>query len=261
MQLLRAIACVSIIAAHCVAYAEISYGLPGGTLDYPLRYSMLNCATLFLSLSGFLLTGELHRGETTPAAFLKKKVFRLYPGYWLAIILAVLLRLAFLQTVQTNGAFWRIFLLLPGEGVPYLLNGEWTMICDVLYYLIAIPFLSKKAIRFFPIFLILWTAGIVAVGCLGWPVMTIQIGLPQFLFITVRLSFVTGCFAWYLFKKATPYLLKLPQFIYWIACIALLLIYALIDQHGATPKLRSPAMVPCPFQQMVGDMTLFPTHL
>ena len=48
LQLLRAIACVSIIAAHCVAYANFSYNIPVVKLDYPFRYSMLNSAKLFL---------------------------------------------------------------------------------------------------------------------------------------------------------------------------------------------------------------------
>ncbi|NCE65449.1 hypothetical protein D1159_12895 [Pseudoflavonifractor sp. 524-17] len=62
LQFLRGICCVFIIIAHCVAYGEMSFQVPIGTHDYPFRYSMLQCATLFLALSGFFLASEVQRG-------------------------------------------------------------------------------------------------------------------------------------------------------------------------------------------------------
>lgn len=108
LQLLRGICCVSIIIAHCVAYGEMSFEVPIGTHDYPFRYSMLQCATLFLALSGFFIACEVKRGGEAKT-FLKKKFSRIFPTYWLAIALAVLLRMAFQQTLFPHPHFWRIF--------------------------------------------------------------------------------------------------------------------------------------------------------
>ena len=71
LQLLRGVGCILIVIAHCVAYSEAAYNFPLGTLDYPLRYGMLSCANLFLSLSGFSLTAEIYR-SCNLIDFLKK---------------------------------------------------------------------------------------------------------------------------------------------------------------------------------------------
>ncbi len=232
LQILRAIFCVSIIAAHCVASAEISYGLPIGAWDYPFRYSMLGFARLFLALTGFLLTGEIIRGGNNAATFAKKKALRIYPGYWVAILLAIIVRLLFLQTVNTNGHFWRIFLLLPCDtAAPYLLNGEWTLICDVLYYIIALPFLSPKRKRFFPLFVLTWLTAIIVAGCCGYWVFQIDLGFPQFFLMSAHVPFIMGCFSRYAWEKWKSKLPHIPQFALW-GVIAVLLSLFIITQRG-----------------------------
>lgn len=209
LQLLRGICCVSIIIAHCVAYGEMAFQVPIGTHDYPFRYSMLQCATLFLALSGFFLAGEIQRGDSGKT-FLKKKFARIFPTYWLAIALAVLLRMAFQQTFAPHPHFWRIFFLIPLEA-PYLLNGEWTLLCDMLYYLIGAVFIGHKRSRFFPAFLAAWGCVLLVGVWFLYPNLGAYFYLPQMLIAPVHLSFLAGCCAWYAHERFGSLLQQFSQ--------------------------------------------------
>lgn len=191
------------------SYGEMSFEVPIGTHDYPFRYSMLQCATLFLALSGFFIACEVKRGGEAKT-FLKKKFSRIFPTYWLAIALAVLLRMAFQQTLFPHPHFWRIFFLIPLDA-PYLLNGEWTLLCDMLYYLIGAVFIGPKRSRFFPVFLAVWgSALLVGVG-IFYPNLGLHPYLPEMLIAPAHLSFLSGCCAWYAHEKFGSSLQKIPQ--------------------------------------------------
>lgn len=209
LQLLRGVCCVSIIIAHCVAYGEMSFQVPIGTHDYPFRYSMLQCATLFLALSGFFLAGEVQRGDSGKT-FLKKKFARIFPTYWLAIALAVLLRMAFQQTFAPHPHFWRIFFLIPMDA-PYLLNGEWTLLCDMLYYLIGAAFIGHKRSRFFPAFLGVWGCALLVGVRILYPNLGLYSYLPEMLIAPAHLSFLAGCCAWYAHERFGSLLQQIPR--------------------------------------------------
>mgnify|MGYP001028678086 CR=1 FL=1 len=171
---------------------------------------MLQCATLFLALSGFFLTGEIRRGGDGKT-FLKKKFARIFPTYWLAIALAVLLRMAFQHTFSPHPHFWRIFFLIPLDA-PYLLNGEWTLLCDMLYYLIGAIFISDRRSRFFPAFLAIWGSTLIVGVRLLYPNLGIHSYLPEMLIAPAHLSFLAGCCAWYAHERFAFLLQKISRF-------------------------------------------------
>lgn len=216
LQFLRGVCCLCIAAAHGVAFAEFAYGVPTGTWDYPFRYSMLQCAYLFLTITGFFLAKEIAAGGNA-VIFLKKKFARIFPTYWVGIFFALAIYAIFQHPVPTNSYFWRIFFLLPFDA-PYLLNGEWTLIYDVFYYLIGALFLScEKLRRQFPLFLTAYAAVIITVAAVYltnynqlypyYPLMPLS---------PAHLSFLVGCAAWYAFNWLKKRKFSIPQWSCWL---------------------------------------------
>ncbi|NCE65450.1 acyltransferase [Pseudoflavonifractor sp. 524-17] len=141
---------------------------------------------------------------------MKKKFARIFPTYWLAIALAVLLRMVFQQTFAPHPHFWRIFFLIPLDA-PYLLNGEWTLLCDMLYYLIGAVFIGQKRARFFSTFLAIWGCTLLMEVNIFYPNLGLHPYLPEMLIAPAHLSFLSGCCAWYAHEKLGSLLQKIPQ--------------------------------------------------
>ena len=87
-QAIRAVACLSVVIAHLVYLIEVNYGMtPAVSLNYPTRYGMLDIATLFLAISGFIVAKTISKADehSNPLRFMLKRMARIYPTYWLAI--------------------------------------------------------------------------------------------------------------------------------------------------------------------------------
>lgn len=216
LQLLRGVCCLCIVAAHGVAFAEFAYGVPTGTWDYPFRYSMLQCAQLFLALTGFFLAKEIAAGGNS-FIFLKKKFARIFPTDWVGIFFALAIYATFQRAVPTNRYFWRIFFLLPFDA-PYLLNGEWTLIYDVFYYLVGALFLGHdKLRRRFPVFLAVYASLLIASAAFYLTNYNqLYPYFPQMPFSPAHLSFLAGCAAWYTYNWLKKQSFSIPQWVCWL---------------------------------------------
>jgi peptidoglycan/LPS O-acetylase OafA/YrhL len=105
---------------------------------------------LFFVISGYCIMASLYNlslKQESAWAFLKSRFWRLYPTYWLAFLLALILNLASspfnkvdLNTLLPNS--WQawlgnIFLIQPYIDVPYYVVVYWSLVIEVGFYLIA----------------------------------------------------------------------------------------------------------------------------
>jgi exopolysaccharide production protein ExoZ len=111
---------------------------------------------IFFVISGFIMSSVLLRTRQTPGVratwgFLKRRLIRIFPIYWLfALLESVRLlhgRGFFLQN------YFPSFLLLPGffPRYPLLLGASWTMIFEMFFYYVLAAILLVTAKRAVPV--------------------------------------------------------------------------------------------------------------
>ena len=150
IQLLRGIACTSIVVMHTLAYAELAYSLEfGKSLSFYGRYALLGMVHIFLVLSGFFVSKSiLGDGESkTPGQFLSQRIIRIYPVYWLAIGFVSVIQLLISGSSSVENNFWLGFLLLPNGS--YFLKDEWTLVYDILFFILCSFFVNKYTRKFY----------------------------------------------------------------------------------------------------------------
>lgn len=109
---------------------------------------------LFFLISGYIIPVSLAHAPSR-RAFWVRRIFRLFPLYWLSIGLTLLIGgPAPLPVVLANATMLQMFL-----GMPHLSAGYWTLGIEELFYLSAV-LLSCTSARAHPLLVALaWTAG------------------------------------------------------------------------------------------------------
>lgn len=138
LQALRGVAALLVVILHACVTLE-KYGSGAGTLfgDFRIGHSGID---LFFVLSGFLMmwTTAGRRGSAAEAwSFLKRRVVRVYPTYWLYFILvfaAVSIRPEWVNSsAAAHASLFKSFFLLPDEGMT-LVMVAWTLEYEVFFY-------------------------------------------------------------------------------------------------------------------------------
>lgn len=164
LDVLRVFAFASVVAGHqFFAYldqasrdpgaAAATRGLAGAIL--PLVWGGGAGVVVFFLVSGYIITHVLQVERT--ASFLVKRLFRIYPLYWAAILVEALVHALDGRTVDASPATWlpRLFLLGDLFNTPYALNNvEWTLRIEILFYVLMAlwrGFVFPRAMRWLPL--------------------------------------------------------------------------------------------------------------
>jgi exopolysaccharide production protein ExoZ len=140
VQLLRAIAVVLVIVLHVYAF-EPHAGL-GETLLPAVSVFGSSGVDLFFVISGFIMvftTNRLIPGVRAAAEFMRRRVLRVYPMYWIyssVLLLAFLISPSIFRRQDISSlSFVKSFMLYPQAQEPLLIVG-WTLIHEVYFYLV-----------------------------------------------------------------------------------------------------------------------------
>jgi exopolysaccharide production protein ExoZ len=141
IQVLRAIAALMIVVVHCVVQLKDRFNIKDA-----LPYGWASGVDIFFVISGFVMTVSSQSLIAAPrgmSVFLKRRIERIVPLYWMATTLKiVLVILSPGIAINTIGSRWHIissYLFLPtfNRGVPNpVLSVGWTLNYEMLFYLL-----------------------------------------------------------------------------------------------------------------------------
>lgn len=153
IQALRCIAALSVLFQHSLYLSGLAlHAQPNIFLQLKLgEFGVL----LFFFISGFIMMFQINK---TSSEFILHRFFRIYPPYFCALILAVLILTPTFGIHHFDFNFhWDLLLLPSGHanasfGVPY-----WTLIYEVFFYgIISLVLLTKNREKTLTILLLIW---------------------------------------------------------------------------------------------------------
>jgi peptidoglycan/LPS O-acetylase OafA/YrhL len=196
LQVLRAVAALLIVGFH-VAEWESHYGVRTPVVRGLRWYGGLGI-DLFFALSGFIITRahieQLGRPRAAPR-YLARRVWRIFPTYWVMMLAAAALGSAVLATPVFAPAWearWLYWLTLQPGGPPNaFIPPAWSLVYEMAFYVVfAGLFLVPRRVGF--ALLALWGAAIVATSAAGWKAAN---SYPALLLSPLILEFLFGCAA------------------------------------------------------------------
>lgn len=168
VQALRAAAALLVVGVH-VGNAngfEARYVSPAPVLTHVLGTAGWYGVDLFFVISGFIMTvttWSLFGSAKNGLTFLLRRITRIYPPYWIALVPILIVYLFYPGIVNSHSAvapdLVSSFLLLPQSGEPLLLV-SWTLVFEMAFYLVFALALRLPR-RWLPVVLFAWALSIV----------------------------------------------------------------------------------------------------
>ena len=212
LQILRGLAALAVVLYHTHCYLLMISNQPDTYFRFfDVRFSY--GARFFFVLSGFLMAYLI---DTSSDRFLLRRLVRIYPTYWLGVLVVVMVKMVLFDSIG-NAGFARSLTLLPqGKPINYVLGIEWTLIYEVFFYFVCALFTFERTRRWFPTFLGAWgIAVIVAESAFG--AQTLMIPQPQQVpFSLFNLLFIAGGLTYHVWKRV-----ERPSG--WVAAVGLIL--------------------------------------
>lgn len=142
LDYLRGISALLVLFFHYTTRYDMLYGHIG---NYPLMLSRGSFAVLmFFMLSGYLTFKGLDR--YAPCTFIKNRFFRLYPTYWICLIITMFLMILYMpdngltiKDFALNFTMLQLYL-----GAKFVDGAYWTLSCEVLFYVLIVLLLVFK---------------------------------------------------------------------------------------------------------------------
>jgi exopolysaccharide production protein ExoZ len=192
IQYLRGIAAVSVIYFHT--------GVNSANLAWPSyipRDFGKAGVDVFFVISGFIMVFVTSTRETSPRAFLLRRIIRVVPLYWFFTLLIIFDGLIYPAAMLNNAIAWpHIFLSLlfiphinpiTGSTEPFFKLG-WTLIYEMYFYAVFALLLLVRPISKRMILMVVWAAGAALVFELTKPVHAIPLVYTN----PIILEFVLG---------------------------------------------------------------------
>jgi exopolysaccharide production protein ExoZ len=217
LQYLRALAALCVVFFHAGHYlnelrgeGEIWSILPGVLGAFGVF--------LFFVISGYLMATLAQR--SVPTLFLAHRIIRIYPIYWIVLLLYFLVSAAIGQYVPFDP---QAILLIPGPGHAYALGVEWTLPFEMTFYLIVFLIILLRLQKALTAIAMVWGAGILALAQLH-PDLG-QDRFPQLLDVPLSrwtLPFLLGLLIPVAIQRGLPARLGLPIGVAFLASMTLI---------------------------------------
>src|SRR5665647_1276714 len=100
IQVLRFFAAIAVVAFHALGVAPNGFKVPESAISFVLSYGG-GGVDLFFVISGFIIFYAIHSAKRTPADFLRRRVERIVPLYFLVIFAVTILAMTLPATFGT----------------------------------------------------------------------------------------------------------------------------------------------------------------
>lgn len=168
LQVLRIVAAAAIVVLHVGSISRVYFRTCPELLEFVNPHFLGKGVTLFFCISGFVIMHSLN--STTPRRFLAARLLRIYPAFWMALVIALVLRCGCgSMAFPFDARLLRCLSLLPiASFEDYVLGVEWTLVFEVFFYVMAAMLALIGGPRFL---LIAGSAWLVAclIRVLYWP--------------------------------------------------------------------------------------------
>ena len=142
IQILRFVAAVSVIAFHALGVAPDGHKVPESIISFVLSYGGRG-VDLFFVISGFIIFYATHGTSLTPAEFLRRRVERIAPLYFVVIFAVTMLAITLPATFDTPNWYTPRHILKSLAFVAFT-DGEmpvvyvgWSLEYEMYFYLAA----------------------------------------------------------------------------------------------------------------------------
>ena len=201
IQCLRFFAASFVVVFHSVFYVSTH----GGQLSRDVAYYFGELSQfgilIFFAISGFVITSSVQR--RTSSEFIWLRFLRIYPGYWLAIVVVIALNWAVYGGFAWNRGTIYGMTLLPVGDVPRPLGGiEWTLVYEIFFYALVALVWTLRSNRILAGFCLGWAAAILAVAVVSpsWGT-RITPTFPRIALSAYNLAFIGGVLAFYIHRR------------------------------------------------------------
>jgi exopolysaccharide production protein ExoZ len=191
IQYLRALAAVMVVLFHTASHVDKVHALPGAYAKFAAGVD------IFFVISGFIMWQTTANTAATPSGFMRKRLARIVPLYWLATIamfgmLFVSGTIAEGTTADARHLLASLFFLpheTPGDPGTYypVYRSGWTLNYEMFFYIVFSACLLVKAKTARIAALLLTFAALAAAGRVLAPA-----GLAGFYTDTILLEFAAG---------------------------------------------------------------------
>ena len=158
LDVLRGLAAVAVLLFHYTTRYQELYGHPGGM---PLTFPNGICGVyLFFIISGFVIFMTLERTKA-PLDFLVSRASRLYPVYWVSVILTYAVVSLFGlpgMEVSFRDAFLNLSMCHGWAGIPSVDGVYWTLGVELKFYLLMFALFSLRTLRRTELVMGIWLA-------------------------------------------------------------------------------------------------------
>jgi exopolysaccharide production protein ExoZ len=178
LQAVRGIAANLVVLQHLWEF-ELKYA--NTHLPLVIRFGDLG-VDIFFVLSGFVMVAIAGRG-VGPLQFLWRRAARIYPTYWLATVIMLIVAISVPGLVHEQIdkiPLWRSFLLIAASPEQPVVSVGWTLVYEVYFYFVFGVFLALRV----PIL----------IGALAWTTVIIStsMALPDYVTVSPILRVATS---------------------------------------------------------------------
>jgi peptidoglycan/LPS O-acetylase OafA/YrhL len=191
-DMLRAVAAMSVVITHMLARTSPAFR------EFRLSLFDPGCfgVTLFFLCSGYVIPRSIERADSISAGLVRfwvKRLLRLYPAYWVSVVLIVGCYLAGIAkppgdgTINASQILVQLTMLQKFFGQPYFLVVYWTLTYEIIFYVTVSALFATRTLQHTAMIVTVLTAASVCCDAV----------LPAFGFVPVHpglLSFLSIMF-------------------------------------------------------------------
>lgn len=137
IQFLRFVAAIMVVIFHANIFTNSIYPRP--SFDPMVMFSLIGTAgvPIFFSISGFIVfytSRNLFSQEGSTRKFLMRRLARIYPIYWIALVVYFNFLTDF-KTISGLENFLGLIFLIPGDG-DVVISPAWTLSYELYFYIL-----------------------------------------------------------------------------------------------------------------------------
>lgn len=195
IQHLRALAALGVVLYHACQWGHVRFEIGAAGVD------------LFFVISGFVIGGVITDPQMSPAAFLRRRLWRVAPTYWIVTLAVLAIALAWPwllpEVFPEPGHLVLSLLFIPHvnpEHLPFpMLPVGWSLTYEMIFYLIAAACLILRPQR---------RLALLAAGLIALPIFGVNVHPAFFLFANpMMLQFLAGALVAQVYRSG-----RLPRY-------------------------------------------------